>query len=94
MENECSWYDPSCGLQWLADELKAIWLWIYDGILSGVATLFESVPVPDFLQNMQSYELPSSVAWFAEAFNIPYGLGVIVSSYVARFILRRIPFIG
>jgi hypothetical protein len=94
MENECSWYDPSCALSWLAEEIKAIFIWIYDGILSAIATLFESIPVPDFLANLQSYELPSSIAWAANALNLPFGLGIIVTAYTARFILRRLPFIG
>ena len=94
MKNECSWYDPSCALKWLSDELKAIWLYIYDALLSGLAALFESIPVPDFLANIQSYTLPPAVAWAAESFNLEYGLGVIVAAYVARFIVRRIPIIG
>lgn len=94
MENQCSWYDPSCALKWLADELKAIWLWIYDGFMSGLASLFEAIPAPDFLANMQSYTLPPTLAWAADALNLTYGVGVIVTAYTARFILRRIPAIG
>lgn len=94
MSNECSWYDPSCALQWLADEFKAFFIWAYDGILSGLAALFELIPVPDFLMNVPSYQIPASIAWALSAFNVPFGIGLVVSAYTARFILRRIPAIG
>jgi hypothetical protein len=94
MENQCNWYDPSCSLQWLQDEFKAFFLWILDGLYSGLAKVIELLPVPDFLQSVQHVQIANSVAWFLQPFEITYGLGVIVSAYVARFILRRIPFIG
>lgn len=79
--------------RWFADEIKAIFVWAYDAWLSGFAFLIESMPVPDFLL-VQQYTMPSGVAYFASAFQIDVGLTVIVSSYTARFILRRIPIIG
>lgn len=94
MENSCEWYDPSCWLKWLSDELKALWLWLYDGLLSGLAKLVEILPVPDFLSNAQVVSISSTVSWFVEPFNFKYGLSIIVGAYIARFILRRIPFIG
>lgn len=90
----CSWYDPSCQLSWIGDELQSFGLWIYDSILSGLATAFEALPVPDFLLNISSFALPSSVTWVAAPFQIDVGIGIIVSAYTARFILRRIPGIG
>lgn len=94
MENQCSWYDPSCALTWFSGELKSLGLWFYDSLLSGFAVIVEAIPMPDFLINLQPYALPQSIAWAAESMNLTYGLTVIVSAYTARFILRRIPFIG
>jgi hypothetical protein len=94
MNNECSWYDPSCALAWLSAELKAFALWIYDAFMSGFSALVEAIPVPDFLANVGSYTLPSSLSWAAHALNLDIGLGIVVTAYTARFILRRIPFIG
>jgi hypothetical protein len=92
--NSCKWYDPSCSLAWLRDEFQAFGVWLWDSILSGFASVFESIPVPDFLLNVQSYNLPSGVSWAASAFQLDVGLAIVVSAYVARFILRRIPIIG
>ena len=94
MENSCQWYDPSCALSWLKDEFKSFFLWVYDALLSGFAALIELIPVPSFIQNIQSTVMNPAVSWFLEPFNITYGLGVIASAYAARFILRRIPAIG
>ena len=92
--NSCAWYDPSCGLAWLRDEFQAFSVWLWDSMLSGIASLFESIPVPEFMLNAGSHSIPAGVAWAAEPFQIPVGLGIIVSAYIARFILRRIPIIG
>jgi hypothetical protein len=93
-ENTCSWYDPSCTLTWLRDEFQAFGIWIWDSLLSGVATTFEAIPVPDFMQNIGAHTIPPGVSWAASAFQLDVGLGIIVSAYTARFILRRLPIIG
>ncbi|MAY15260.1 MAG: hypothetical protein CMI06_07980 [Oceanospirillaceae bacterium] len=92
--NTCEWYDPSCALGWLRDEFQAFGVWIWDSILSGIASVFEAIPVPEFMLNVDSYTLPTSVSWAASAFQLDVGLGIIVSAYISRFILRRIPIIG
>lgn len=98
MDNEeslsCEWYDVSCGLSWLSEELKAIAIWVYDGILQGMVALVGSIPVPDFLVNVGTLELPSGVSYFADPFQLEWGVGIFVSAYVFRFLLRRIPVIG
>lgn len=94
MDNSCKWYDPSCWLQWLADEFKAFFLWVYDSLMGGFAKLIELIPVPDFLENLHSTVMTPTVSWFLEPFELPYGLAAIVTAYIARFILRRIPLIG
>jgi len=92
--NTCSWYDPSCALSWIKDELQAFGLWIYDSILSGLAALFELMPAPEFMMNLTPHSIPSGVAWAVAPFQLEYGIGIIVSAYIARFVLRRIPGIG
>ena len=92
--NSCQWYDPSCALGWLRDELQAFALWIWEAILSGAASVLEAIPVPEFMLNVGSHTIPAGVSWAASAFQLDVGLGIIVSAYIARFILRRIPIIG
>lgn len=89
----CSWYDVSCGLSWLADEIKSLGLWFLEKILGGVASVLELIPAPAFL-SFHSMSVPPFVSWFLEPFQIATGISMIVSAYVARFVLRRIPGIG
>lgn len=90
----CKWYDVPCWLGWLRDELKALLLWWYDSLLGGLASLLEAIPVPDFFAQISTIQVPDGVAFFASAFQLPFGVGLVVGAYTARFILRRIPFIG
>ncbi|VUD46411.1 hypothetical protein TDB9533_00818 [Thalassocella blandensis] len=94
IQNTCSWYDPSCALTWLSDELKALGLWLWESLLNGAAAVFEVLPVPDFMLDAGTIQIPPGVAWAAEPFQLEYGLTIIVSAYIGRFILRRIPIIG
>lgn len=61
--------------------------------MGGLASLFESIPVPSFLE-MGNLNLPSSVIFFTDLFVLPLGASIIVSAYTLRFIIRRLPFIG
>jgi hypothetical protein len=94
MENTCSWYDPSCALQWLQDELQSLSVWLYDAIMSGIASIYEAIPAPDFLLNANTLSIPSGVSWVVSMFQLDVGVSIVVSAYIARFILRRIPVIG
>ena len=95
MDNEsCEIYDVPCHLGWLVEEFKALALWLYESILMGFSSLIDSIPVPDFLLNMGSFQLPPAISYFASPFQIEWGIAIVVSSYTARFILRRIPVIG
>lgn len=93
-QNTCSWYDPSCVLEWLRDEYQAFGVWIVDSLLSAIAGVFEAIPPPDFMADVGQYTLPPSVSWAISVFQVDAGIGIIVSAYTARFILKRIPIIG
>ena len=81
-------------IKWLADELEAIYYSIINGLLDGITGLIGLVPVPDFLLNMPSYTLPADVSYWVQPLMIEQGLIIVSGAYIARFILRRIPFIG
>lgn len=80
--------------------LKDLLLWIplklMQGLLEGLAAVLNAIPVPEFFSNAGSYlsALPSGLVYFAQSFQLGYGITVIVSAYVLRFLIRRIPFIG
>ncbi len=79
---------------WFFDEALIFLQQTWDSFISSFAFLVESIPVPDFMQNVSALSLPSSVLFYASAFNLPIGLGIIVSAYIVRFFIRRIPLVG
>lgn len=92
--NTCNFYDPSCLLAWLRDEFQHFFIWAWDSVLSGFASVIENIDVPSFLLNVTSYDLPPSVSWAASAFQLDVGIGIIVSAYTSRFLLRRLTILG
>ena len=90
----CDWYDIGCGFGWLIDEIQLWFLDMYDGILSGVASMFEAIPMPDFMVNMGTMNFPPTVLFFIDMFQVKAGLSIIVAAYTFRFILRRTPIVG
>jgi hypothetical protein len=94
LPQSCSFLDVPCHANWLVFQLESFGVWLYDTFLTGLAGLLEIVPVPDFLINIQPILIPSSVTFFLEPFQIEYGITILVSAYIARFIVRRLPVIG
>lgn len=93
-ENTCAWYDPTCAISGLVEDLRLLSVSLWNSILSGLATLFESISPLSFLANLTTIDIPPSVSWAVDIFQIDFGIGVIVSAYTLRFIIRRIPGIG
>lgn len=90
----CKALDVGCWLTWVFDEIELFFHWVWGSILDGLVYAFSLIPLPSFLENIPSYTLPSGVAFYAQYFELQFGLEVIVTAYIARFILRRIPGIG
>jgi len=90
----CSFYDVPCHASWLVYQLELLVDYIYDSFMSGAAAIIDIIPVPDFLLTIEPIVLSSQISFFLSPFQIEYGLGIIVSAYTARFIVRRLPIIG
>lgn len=58
-----------------------------------VAILLSLLPTSSSLNGAFS-SIPSSVWYFLDLFQISFGLPLIISSFVTRFMIRRIPIIG
>lgn len=95
-EEGLHWYDPATWLKWLSDEIKAIALWLWDQILSGLAAVINAIPLPSWAVDAGDLlgSVPSGVAYFLGFAELPFGLSVLGSAYLIRFLIRRIPFIG
>lgn len=95
-EESCTWYDVGCTIGWLAHEFWLMITGFWHYLLGQLASLVEMIPVPDFLLQLQqsNFQFPSSVLFWTDMFQVPFGLAVMVAAMVARFVLRRIPLIG
>lgn len=90
----CSFYDVPCWLGWLIAEIKALCIWLLEAVFNALLAVLNLLPVPDFFNDLGTFQIPDSVMYFADAFALPEGVAMIVSAYTFRFILRRIPGIG
>lgn len=90
----CDLLDVGCWLEWSFDELKQFFLSIYGWFLDGLLALINLIPVPDFLENSGTYTIPSNFSYYLDLLEFETGISLVISAYIARFVLRRIPFIG
>lgn len=79
---------------WLLDELRSLALWVWDKITQAIASLIEMIPVPDFLTSLPSYTMPPAVSYFLDIVQFQFAITILVAAYIARFFVRRLPFIG
>ena len=94
MANACSFYDIPCHFEWLQEEAKGFFVWMSEEILNGGLAVLDAIPMPAWATNAGSLTLPSEVVWFASAFELHTGAGIVASAYGIRFIIRRIPVFG
>lgn len=66
---------------------------IFSAFVDALIFLFNAIPVPEFIQNLNFSGLDAS-AYFLDAISFSYGIAIVLSALIARFLLRRIPLIG
>lgn len=94
VEISCDWYDVPCQADWLSQSVSSWFDELYEKFMLNFAKFVDTIPLPDFLVDLEPLVLPPEISYFVEPFQVEYGIGIIVSAYIARFILRRIPIIG
>lgn len=70
--------------------------YLFDIVSTSIVEFFEGIPVPDFMSSAGALfqGIPPDIVYYAGIFRVADGLAMVLSAYVLRFILRRIPFIG
>lgn len=83
------WHDLGELLMWLPRRL-------WELLLEGLAAVINAIPVPTWANDVGSLfsGLPTGIAWGFYIFNLGTGLTIVVSAFVVRFLIRRIPLIG
>lgn len=82
--------------EWLKDLLLWVPQKLWELLLDGLASVIEALPVPDWLASIASFggSIPPGVGYFLHVMRVPEGLAMLLSAYVLRFLIRRIPVIG
>jgi hypothetical protein len=81
---------------WLIDGLLWVFKKTFELLMDGAASLIEAIPVPAFVNDatLTMALIGAEVGYWVGPFELGYGLTVIGTSLLARFTLRRVPFIG
>lgn len=81
---------------WLVDALKDVIAWVASLVLDALAVILQAIPVPGWVASGQSAfnAIDPQVWYWLGPFNIPEGVGIILSAYGIRFLIRRIPIFG
>lgn len=96
----CDWYDVPCHAssvtKWAGAFLQYLPMKAFEQLCAGLGSVISGVPAPSFFLTAGTAlsQIPSSVAFFAQAFQIGPGITMILSAYVLRWSIRRMPFIG
>lgn len=80
----------------LIDLLLFIPQWVYKQVGEGIVYLANAVPAPFTASDVTTAlsGIGGDVVYFLGVFEFDYGLTAVFGAYSARFLLRRIPFIG
>lgn len=83
-------------ITWFQTFIEGLPLYLLGPFLDGINAFLQWIPVPSFFTDAAGYisAIPSSTAYFLQGFNIAPGFTMIVSAYIIRFLIRRIPFFG
>ena len=79
-------------MQFVVDAFIAIADWLYQALLDLISTSFIVGLITSAGELFTVID--PSVWYFMGIMQIPYGITVVTSAYLLRFLVRRIPFIG
>lgn len=96
----CDWYDVPCHAtsmtKWAGAFLQWLPMKVWEQFCAGLGGVIGSIPAPSFFLTAGTAlgGIPPSVVFFAQAFQIGPGIAMIMSAYLLRWTIRRLPFVG
>ena len=95
----CDWYDVPCHLsgfaEWLLNVLLFIPRKIFELLMDSLASVLEAIPALDAVtQASSAMGAIASMGYIANIVALKEGVALLMVTMLARFLLRRIPFIG
>lgn len=78
----------------ITDFFRELPVLVLDGVLGAIASVIESIPMPDFMSTYQiSNYIPADIGWLLVQSGFPQALAIVGSGY-AFYFLRRVLTIG
>lgn len=96
----CDWYDAPCHitstLQWVYNFAQWVPMKIFEKVCDNMGDMVAAIPVPSFFAQAQTglQQIPPGVAFFLDHAQLPTGIGIVLSAYLIRFAIRRLPIVG
>ena len=71
-------------------------LYLLDWIWAAFVGLLDSIPIASMVEQASSLfsAIPSSVWYFMNVFQVPLGITFVLTAYLIRFFIRRLPVVG
>lgn len=97
---ECDWYNLPChttsALEWVFNFTQWVPMKIFEKLMGSLGDMIAAIPAPGFFQTaaLGLSGVPPGVAFFVGFMQLPEGITMILSAYLLRFAIRRLPFIG
>lgn len=82
--------------QWLIDLLLWFPRKVFQLLLEGIASVIGAIPVPEFMSSLGSWvsSIDPAIAYFGGPLQFGAGMSFVLTAWVIRFVLRRIPVVG
>lgn len=85
-------------LDWCVDQFQGVFWFVVDGLYDVALLFLYLIPVPSWMHadNLLALinNIPPSIWWGLEALQVGTGLSMILTAYVVRFFIRRLPVFG
>jgi hypothetical protein len=81
-------------LTWLPEAVLQSFLYVYQFMLIGLANFINFIPLPNIPLGDGVINVGGTLSSILAMFNFDLGVVLIMNAYFARFLIRRIPFIG
>lgn len=85
-------------IDWVFDQFRGIFWWVFRTVGDFVLWLLEGIPVPGWFNGATLQDLlaaiPSGVWWGIDFAMLPTGLSMVFGAWAIRFMIRRLPVIG
>jgi hypothetical protein len=92
----CEGFDLGCWGESFINGISAAFFKIFELLVLGIVKFIDLMPLPfdgtDVTNAINA--LPSEVFWAFNLFDIGQGVTIVLSAYLIRFIIRRLPVIG